>query len=108
MVSEARFDQLSADVDALSDRVIGVEFALDRPDARMRGGVAAAMAMGGTMVVPDTNVSVSFNLSTFAGEQGFSGTLAARLADRLYVSAGIGGSTASDTTGARVGIAIGF
>lgn len=60
------------------------------------------------MVVPDSHISFSANVATFEGEQGFSGSLAARVSDRLYVSAAVAGSSAPDSTGARVGIAIGF
>ena len=66
------------------------------------------MAMGGTMIVPDSNVSLSLNASTYRGEQGFSGSFAARLAQRVYVSASVAGSTARDSTGGRVGVAFGF
>src|SRR3546814_12899704 len=66
------------------------------------------MAMDGTMIVPDSTVSVSFNLATYRGEQGFSGAAVLRLTPRVYVSGGIAGSTVKGSTGGRVGVAFGF
>ncbi|MXO86767.1 hypothetical protein GRI38_12100, partial [Altererythrobacter aurantiacus] len=100
-ISDAQFN-------ALSDRVTGLDFRLDELDESTSGGIAAAMAFGGTMIVPDSSISVSLNASTYGGEQGFAGTVSARVAPRIYVSGGIAGSTASDTTGGRVGVAFGF
>lgn len=60
------------------------------------------------MIVPDSNISVSVNASTYRGEQGFAGSVAARVAERVYVSGGITGSTAKNSTGGRVGVAVGF
>ena len=101
MVSDAQFD-------ALSTRVAGIEFALEELDNRSRGGIAAAMAMGGMMVVPDSNVSFSASVSTFEGEQGFAGGVSARLAEKVYISASVAGSTTQDSTGGRVSVAFGF
>lgn len=81
---------------------------LEKLSRRNDGGIAAAMALGGTMIVPDSNVSVNFNLATYRGEQGFAGTVAARVAPRIYVSGGFVGSTAKGSNGGRVGVAIGF
>jgi trimeric autotransporter adhesin len=72
------------------------------------GGIATAMAMGGMMVVPDSNVSVNLNLSTYRGQQGFAGGVVARVGRRTYVNAGVAGSTVRGSTGGRVGIAFGF
>ncbi len=66
------------------------------------------MALGGQMIVPDSTISVSGNVSTYRGEQGFAGSVAARVAPRIYVSGGIAGSTAKNSTGGRVGVALGF
>jgi hypothetical protein len=65
-------------------------------------------SLGGTMVVPDSAISINLNAATYRGEQGFSGTIAARVAPRIYVSAGVAGSTAKKSTGGRVGIAFGL
>jgi hypothetical protein len=68
----------------------------------------SAMALGGTMVVPDSNVSITFNAATYRGEQGFSGSAVARLAARIFLSGGIAGATAKGSTGGRVGVAFGL
>jgi trimeric autotransporter adhesin len=81
---------------------------LSRGLKQANGGIAAAMAMGGTMIVPDSTVSLNFNLSTYRGQQGFSGAIAARLAPKVYVSGGFAGSTIKGSTGGRVGLAVGF
>jgi hypothetical protein len=73
-----------------------------------RAGIAAAMALGGTMVVPDSTVSLSFNAATYRGEEGFSGSVVARVAPRIYLSGGIAGSSAKGSTGGRVGVAFGL
>ena len=66
------------------------------------------MALGGTMIVPDSAVSLNFNLASYRGEQGFAGTVAARVAPKVYVSGGFAGSSVKGSTGGRVGVAIGF
>jgi hypothetical protein len=81
---------------------------LERHARQANGGIATAMAMGGTMIVPDSNVSISFNLATYRGEQGFSGAAVVRLTPRVYVSGGVAGSTVKGSTGGRVGVAFGF
>ena len=47
----------------------------------LAGGIAAAMAMGSAIVVPDKNVSVSFNVATYGGEQGIAGSVTGRVSD---------------------------
>ena len=66
------------------------------------------MALGGTMLLPDTSVSVSFNLATYRGEQGFSGAVVARVKENVWISGGIGGSTVKRSTGGRVGVSFGW
>ena len=107
-VSDAQFSALGARVGALESQMANIGFRLEETDEMARGGIAAAMAFGGTMIVPDSTVSVSLNASTFQGEQGFAGTVAARVAERVYLSGGVTGSTVGDTTGGRVGVAFGF
>lgn len=92
----------------LNGRVDLLELANDRGFRRANGGIAAAMALGGTMIVPDSGVSMSFNLATYRGEQGFSGAVVVRAAPRVYVSGGFAGSTVKGSTGGRVGVAFGF
>ncbi|MFC4294006.1 hypothetical protein ACFO0A_02910 [Novosphingobium tardum] len=100
-VTDQQFADLSGRVDLLGGR-------LDAMEKDARGGIAAAMALGGTMVVPDSSVSLSFNVATYRGQQGFSGALVARVSRKVYVSSGFAGSTAERSTGGRVGLAIGF
>ena len=107
-VSQVQFDGLSNSVLALDNRVSGLEFQLQDVEERLTGGIAASMALGGQLIVPDSTVSFSLNASTFQGEQGFAGSISARLAEKIYVSAGVAGSTAPDSTGGRVGVAFGF
>jgi hypothetical protein len=72
------------------------------------GGIAAAMAMGGTVIPPDSSFALSFNLATYRGEQGFSGSAVARVTDSVWVSGGIAGSTVRGSTGGRVGVTFGW
>ena len=98
-------DQQFAD---LSGRVDDLSFRLDDMNHQTRAGIAAAMALGGTMVAPDSAISVNFNAATYRGEQGFSGSVVARLAPRIYVSGGVAGSTSKGSTGGRVGVTFGL
>uniref|UniRef100_UPI0024DE2708 YadA-like family protein n=1 Tax=Parerythrobacter aestuarii TaxID=3020909 RepID=UPI0024DE2708 len=107
-VSDQQFSALSGRVSGLENGFANVNFRLDELDESTSGGIAAAMAFGGTMIVPESNVSVSVNASTYQGEQGFAGTVTARVAPKVYVSAGVAGSTARNSTGGRVGVAFGF
>lgn len=72
------------------------------------GGVAAALALGGTVMPPDNNVAVSFNLATYRGEQGFSGSVVARVTDHVWVSGGFAESTVRGSTGGRAGVTFGW
>ena len=77
-------------------------------NSQASGGIAAAMALGGTMMPPDMKVAMSFNLATYRGEQGFSGSVVARVSDRVWMNAGIAGSTVRGSTGGRVGVTFGW
>lgn len=70
------------------------------------GGIAAAMAMGGTIMPSDAKLAISFNLSTYRGEQGFSTAVTAKASDHVYFNAGFAGSTVKGSTGARVGMTL--
>lgn len=98
---DSQLSQLDARVDTLSA-------SSDRRFHNANGGIAAAMALGGTMIVPDSMVSVNFNLATYRGEQGFSGAVVVRTSPRVYLSGAFAGSTVKGSTGGRVGIAFGF
>ena len=107
-VSDAQFSALETQVGLLGGRVDTLSFRLDDLDQSTRGGIAAAMAMGGMMVVPDSDVSVSLNASTYRGEQGFAGGITARIAPRIYVAGAVTGSTTRNSTGGRVGVSFGL
>lgn len=100
-IGDTQFSVLDGRVGLLDDR-------LDQMSDQTRGGIAAAMALGGTMVVPDSNVSINFNIATYRGEQGYSGSLVAKVTPKIYVSGGFAGSTAKGSAGGRAGVAIGF
>ncbi len=58
------------------------------------------MALG-AMIVPENTFSVSFNASTYRGEQGFTGSVTVRLGEKVYVNGGVTGSTARNSTSGR-------
>ncbi|WP_158298935.1 YadA-like family protein [Sphingomonas psychrotolerans] len=60
------------------------------------------------MIVPDSAVSMSFNLATYRGQQGFSGSVVGRISPKIYVNAGVGGSTVRRSTAGRIGISFGL
>ena len=82
--------------------------ALELDNRRASGGIAAAMAMGGTVMPPDSTFAISFNLATYRGEQGFSGAAVAKVTERVWLSGGIAGSTVKGSTGGRVGVTFGW
>lgn len=104
----AALSAIDTTLDRFDDRLVAINTLVDKGFERANGGIAASMALGGTMVVPDKRWSVSLNLSTYRDEQGFSGSIVWRAADNIYMNAGIAGSTVSGTTGGRVGIAFGW
>lgn len=67
-------------------------------------GIAASMALGGTIIPQDAKFAMSFNLATYRGEQGFSGSAVVRANDHVYVNAGFAASTQKGSTGGRVGV----
>ncbi|MGL5837462.1 MAG: hypothetical protein ACRCY3_03070 [Sphingorhabdus sp.] len=95
---------MSSRMDSLEGRIMQNEKAL----RQNVGGIAAVAALGGTTIVPDSRLSVNFNLATYRGEQGFSGTVAFQVTPKVYVTGGIAGSTVKGSTTGRVGVAIGF
>ena len=92
----------------LDNRVSLLDQAVARNRRFANGGIAAAMALSGTTIVPDSDWSMSFNLATFEGQQGFSTSIVGRVTEGLYISGGITGSTVNGTTAGRVGVAFGF
>lgn len=103
-VSDAQFDALSARTDQLGARLDGVDVRLRQAN----GGIAAAMAMAGTAILPDKALTASFNLATYRGEQGFSGAVAAAVSRDFYVTGAITGSTVKGSTAGRVGVVFGL
>ena len=81
---------------------------MDQQAKQASAGIAAAMAMGGTVMPPDSRLALSFNLATFRGEQGFSSAAVAKVVDRVYLSGGVAGSTVKGSTGGRVGVTVGW
>lgn len=106
--TERSTSQTAAALAPMADPVSSQIQALTGDVERATGGVAAAMALGGTLVPPDTTFSVSFNVSTFAGERGYSGSAVGRISKNVWLSGGIAGSTVKKTTGGRAGVTFGW
>ncbi len=102
------FAAIDGRLEQIDGRVGAIGQAAEEGLRRANGGIAAAMALSGTMIVPDSTVSVNFNLATYRGEQGFSGALVVRASPKVYVSGGFAGSTVKGSTGGKVGVAFGF
>lgn len=102
------FDAVDGRLRQIDSRLDILSGSIDRRFRQADGGIAMALALGGTTIVPDSNVSVSFNLATYRGEQGFSGAVVVRAAPRVYLNGGFAGSTVKGSTGGRVGVAFGF
>src|SRR5690606_42154413 len=99
---------LGGRVGALEGQVVALDAAIVRQARRADAGIAAAMALGGTVMPPDMTVAISFNLATYRGQQGFSGAIVARVSDHVWVSGGVAASTVRGTTGGRAGITFGW
>lgn len=102
---------ISTRIDTLTGRVGLVEArttALEEHAREANGGIAAAMAIGNAFLPEGQTIAVSFNLSTYRGEQGFSGAVVARVSDRVWVSGGVAGSTVRGSTGGRAGVTFGW
>lgn len=95
----ARLSSLETGQAALGSQVI-------QNNREANAGIAAAMAMGGVVMPSGANYSVSFNLATYRGQQGFSGSAVQRVSEKVYFSAGIAGSTVKGSTGGRAGFTV--
>jgi hypothetical protein len=95
-------------VGTLENGLAALDNEIGRDFRRADGGIAAAMALGGTVMPPDTTFAVSFNLATYRGEQGFSAAAVARVTDNVWVSGGLAGSTVKGSTGGRAGVTFGW
>jgi trimeric autotransporter adhesin len=98
----------SSRITSLESLVGGFGATIDANRREAEGGIAAAMAMGGAVIVPDSNVSINFNLATYRGQQGFSAAIAGRVSEKVYITGGVAGSTVKGSTGGRIGIAFGL
>jgi trimeric autotransporter adhesin len=56
----------------------------------------------------DMNVAISFNLATYRGQQGFSGSVVARVSPHVWFNAGAATGTVRGSTGDRAGMTIGW
>ena len=95
-------------IGTLEGQVSALKGAVGRGFRRADGGIAAAMALGGTVMPADMHLAVSFNLATYRGQQGFSGAVVARVSDHMWVSGGFAGSTVHGSNGGRAGMTFGW
>jgi len=114
-LQNSRIAALEAVMGTSGSRLTALEAGFGQLDGRNElynrqasGGIAAAMAMGGTIIPADANGAISFNLSTYRGQQGFSAVVVQRLAPKVYANIGIAGSTVKGSTGGRAGVTIGW
>jgi hypothetical protein len=103
-VSDAQFTLLSSRVEGLQGQLADFDLRMEG----LEGGIAAAMALGGTMPVPGKSLTISVSGASYGGEQAFAGNLVSRVSDSVYVSAGVSGNTADGRIGGRVSASIGF
>ncbi len=99
----------------LTNRVVGLEtgmadlgFKLDQLDQSSSAGIAAAMALGSSAIVPGKAISLTVSGATYGGEQALAGQFSGRISDSVYLSAGFTTNTADDEIGARVAATVGF
>ncbi len=52
----------------------------------------------------DAKFAVSFNLATYRGQQGFSGSAVVKASDHVFFNAAVAGSTVKGSSGGRVGV----
>jgi len=95
-------------IGTLESQVSALQGSMGRGFRRADGGIAAAMALGGTVMPADMHLAVSFNLATYRGQQGFSGAIVARVSDHMWVSGGFAGSTVRGSDGGRAGVTFGW
>jgi len=107
-VTDAQFNAVSGRVSSLESGLANVNFRLDDLSGSAIGGVAAAMALGQAKIVPDSNISITVAGATYNGQQGFAGSLTGRVAEKVYLSAGISGNTGDDSVGGTVSATFGF
>ncbi len=94
--------QQNARLDSLESKVSNVAHQIDLNNRQAEGGIAAAMALGGTLMPAYAKLAISFNLATYRGQQGFSATTTVKASDHVYLNAGFAGSTVGGSSGGRV------
>jgi hypothetical protein len=107
-VSDAQFSALSNDVATLTSRVDAIDFQLSDLDQSMRGGIAAAAALGSAIAMPGKRFTIGGNIATHGGEQGFAASFTGRVSENFAIGAGVAGNTGDDRVTAQVGFALGF
>jgi trimeric autotransporter adhesin len=106
-----QFSTLNGTVTMLSGRIGALEgrtSVLEQRARQANGGIAAAMALGNAFLPEGKNIAMSFNLATYRGEQGFSGSIVARVNNNVYFSGGFAGSSVKGSTGGRAGVTFGW
>ena len=110
-----QFNALGTRVGAIEGQILTLSAGVDQLRSGLsllqrqsNGGTAAAMALGGTVMPADLDFSLSFNLATYRGEQGFSAAAVAKVRETVWVSGGLAGSTVKGSTGGRVGVTFGW
>ena len=92
----------------LEGEVGSLQVGLAEAARQTNGRIAAAIALGGTLLPPDSNFAISFNIATYRREQGLLGAATARVSDFVYLSGGFAGPTVKGSTGGPVGLAFGW
>lgn len=76
---------------------------------RIASSTATAIALGGAVILPDTNFTVSGNVGIYDGAQAIAINASARVAEKTYVTGAFGGGlNKRGTVGGRVGVVFGF
>jgi len=76
---------------------------------QIASSIATAIALGGALVLPDADFTLSGNLGFYKGAKAVAFNGAARVSRSTYVTAAFGGGlNKRGTVGGRVGFAVGF
>lgn len=76
---------------------------------RIASSTATAIAMGGAVILPDTNFTISGNVGIYEGAQAIAINASARVSEKAYVTGAFGGGlNKRGTVGGRVGVVFGF
>jgi hypothetical protein len=104
--------RIAAD-NALGGRITAETNARIAADNAMRDMIASstatAIALGGSTILPDTNFTLSGNVGLYEGATAIAINAAARISEKAYVTAAVGGGTNKNgKLGGRVGVVFGF